>query len=281
MLTTNKSMQFIYLPNELLISIFEFLSNCDLIHAVGLVDKQWRTCMMTKKTWKERKIACDSLAITNLKFINKCGITRFSVHSGEQLDMIVPTLYSTVTKLKLGWDTDEAYDTTLLESITEFPSIVSLGFSFYYSFEFTRLMKRWIPLMPNLTSLSCSCPWNEQWREIIFNCKNLKKIFIPLITETGTIELFKQLPLLENVSLTFKTSSSIWKHILEMDNVCNRLNKLCLSNHDSSSRARYEISAPTLCHMSNLTDLTIFGELVNQSDLLYSASLSLFTDTYN
>jgi hypothetical protein len=259
-------------PSEILISIFEFLDVKLLVHTMGLVNKQWRSAVANPCVWKNRFIPklnetiVESDVTPFVQCFKEWGIRNFSICDNSQINLWIPLLSEFVTKLNV-YSSEVSNDINCGEA--EFPELTD--FSCYNR---AKQIEGWITMMPNLTALKYN--WSVT---TVLSKKLLRKLeLLNTITEHETIQLFQELPLLEDVTLKFNLSeitSSMWKSVFDIDGVSNRLTRLNIG----TTKERNYVNPSTHLHMTKsnvLRDLCISGdEMSIHSNLLYSCQQTL------
>jgi hypothetical protein len=261
-----------HILNEILISIFEWLSNKHLIHEVGLVNKLWRNTMLHPCIWRTRTIDIDRfldpLPLSLIQFIEECDITKFTLNSHRHLKQIALQFHETVTKLKLSsYMTVHRVTPDELFDVPSFPAMQD-----FYGYS-SRLIRQ----MPNLTSVLTLIygPKKDESLKTIYSLKNLKKLdqVGDYITQQDVMDLFQKLPLLEDVRVLVDKSvtPSVWHSVFQIEGVSNRLKRLSIED-DVDSNPGHTSSNIVI---NNLKRLHIYGILNSHKSILYASQHTL------
>jgi hypothetical protein len=252
-------------PNDIFTSVFEFLEMKELIHCVSLVNKQWRGATMQPSVWRTRELKLSAvIPKPAIQLFKQCDITKFILCNQKEIHQVVSQFSNVVTELTLE------YSVTVdsIEIVPPFPALKK----FHYHSEKSNEMLTWIRQMPNLTLLRTSSgPMDNDIFQSILSLKQLKKLkLFYIISEEQTIELFKELPLLESVELKFHDNnmkSSMWNTVFQINGVSDRLKYLTISQNS------YKDSDDTLYNLriNGLESLQIRGGVRTHMILLHSS----------
>jgi hypothetical protein len=259
------------LPNEILNEIIEYLHYNTLIHSIGLVNKQWRQCMMKSFVWKTRIVTLrgdckETITQECIQFLKQCHITKFSFKKNYPMQLLLKELADIVTYFSFE-DTILCDVTSVYNYKPDFPELLEVKFTDH---DTSNVISRWISAMPILTSLSVG----HLFAEVLFS-KTLKHLSIrQTISQSQLITIFNQLPLLESVILNFDAyvRSSIWVSIFNITGVSDRLTSL---NLQQMFITEYLSNQPPYSYTINsLKKLQLYG-VQDHIDLLYNSQNTL------
>jgi len=140
------------------------------------------------------------------------------------------------------------------------------------------LVKKWLPLMPNLTSIDGDLGLDDDWKELLLNLKKLKSFSsygnLPLL-EQFVLDLFKRLPLTQvTFTLSKEITSDLWRKVFQIDGVLDRLEQLTVNQQGDNGpkQVKTDTHVPAF---KRLAKLDIQRCIHHHSVLLYAAQSCL------
>jgi hypothetical protein len=273
--TTKNSptMKFEDVPNDIFTSVYEFLDVKELVHCVSLVNKQWRNTTMQTSVWRTRTILLneqvEEISESMIQFFTQCDITKFFLHNYGQVNQLIPQVHNVVTELM--FEESVEIDSIDIGIVPMFPVLNKFC---YVQEEWTNIFK-WISQMPNLTILRTPFGDIDDINfQIILSLKKLKELRLYYnLSEEQTIELFKQLPLLENVDIMLKDNinSSMWNTVFQIDGVSDRLKHLAVTQGEFEKNVNTSYQLQRI----NIEELKITRSAMSHMVLLYCGQQSI------
>jgi hypothetical protein len=259
-------------PNDIFTSVFEFMDVKELVHCVSLVNEQWRNATMQPSVWRTRTIVLnervDEISESMIQFFKQCDITKFLLHNHCQVNQLIPQVHNVVTELMFEYGVEMALID--IEIVPLFPVLQK----FCYRIEELTMFK-WMAQMPNLTILRPSFGhMNDINFQIILSLKQLKELRLHYnLSEEQTIEVFKQLPLLENVDIMFKDNinSSMWNTVFQINGVSDRVKRLTIAQIEFEKKVNTSYQPQRI----NLEELNITESVMCHMVLLYCCQQSI------
>jgi hypothetical protein len=266
-----------YLSNGMLTTIFQFMQNSSLIHTMGLVNKQWRQAMLQPCIWKTRvtrQRTIDEFPESFLQFCKQCQITKFTVLTYRHINEIMNKFSKVITELNIM----ACLDMELVSiDVPVFPEMQK--FVCEANIADCRETMDLISGMKKLTSLEIyiNNSYKREFEQVLYSCKTLKslKLTAYLFQQNETIELFKQLPLLEEIDIRFDglVSSSVWNSVFQIKGVSDRMRTMNIFQGKSTLNLLQ--NEPYKLQINNLKQLSISGMVSQHSDLLYCSQHTL------
>jgi hypothetical protein len=250
--------------------VFEFMEAKYLVHTIGLVNKKWYNTMLQPHVWRTRYIEyMDDFepTVSFIQFIRQCHVTRSRINNTRDINQIM-TENSAITELELRYSID-------VDDVDFTPMVFSEIDTFTYCVNGIDDLK-WIEHMSKLSTLTIELLDDFDPFDQIFSKKFLKKLSLRQYTcnSEQVIEIFKQLPLLEDINLMLDESitSSLWYSVFRIDGVSDRLKSIAIEQNSPDSELDNESYKLVI---NNLKKLTIFGEFKPHSDLLHYSQHTL------
>jgi hypothetical protein len=273
-MTTSEMTEAIHWPTDIITIVLSYCRKNFLIYKAGLVNKQWNESMKHPSIWRDRTLTIEEKqdGALSVPFIKQCNITMFSVSSAAQAHVILNEFQSVIRRLEMNWSWSEEEVTKFDFQPTVLPELEQLVFSAYLC----DIMKKWLPLMPKLQLLDASFELDDEFKDGILSCKQLKKIDTNgEFDEAFTIQMLNELVHLEDVAIRLNENvpSSMWDNVLQIPGLLDRLTTLELRVYGSGPKA---FSRPKrIPHFKNLKRLTLDKHFNTHSVLLFAAQNSV------
>jgi hypothetical protein len=278
MTTTTEQSEAIHWPNEIITTVLSYCRESFLIHTAGLVNKQWNESMKQPVIWRTKSLSFNekSDGADSIPFIKQCDITSFTIDNAAQANVILTEFHSTMKKLDLSWSWSEEEVAKLEFTPTLFEELEEFTFSSYFG----DTIKKWLQLMPKLTLLDGSFDLDDDFKDGILACKELKKLDTNAeFDEAFAIRMFNGLTHLEEAvfRLADDATGALWDQILQIPGLLDRMKLLQVRQYGTgpitSTRPK------RIPQFKNLKTLLLDGQFNSHAVLLWAAQNSVETLT--